>query len=582
MESDEWVCGSAALDLPHTIWLAGANSPHSMLLPSLSMAASAADGGLRNLRDELHRIDRLTEAIQSKLSADGESRAQRLLRCRPDVQCELSAMASGLAHIDALLDRPAQVGFSEPMDIDESAEELDASKSAVVPQAKRPCLERHSAPAAAGGGGVSSGPQEEGQANDQQQQQKQGVHRPCLDGIEGPLLCDGIASFLTTIEATVLCRLSKDLNAKADDVTSGIYRNLTIMAHDTKTWMRLNRTTPTRLRSKLTKIRRAHIEHSDGAFLSFAFSCIEASHSTITAIHISAHIDVSREPAEPAGIVFERLETMHISCDAWHKGSDGFVDHMSRRNWSFPSLCHLQVGSVSWAFSKLAHIMRSSPLLKTLTADEISPTGGERDWRDFTTAVGQCTRLTTIRGLRISQDKYCVGIGLDQLASLSEALNTNWCRQDMRGVQKTIGLDCGEATVSHSFADEARPLHTFLCWARGLGVGVEWRGFVFKLDCSKRVPSAPPAVHGPVADAVKELASQAGLVVIKCGGTSLHHTWRHLLSFPKADELSIEEDFDNPPIDRTIKSIPTWLLEVGQDGNNSAFHPSRPSAASLA
>jgi len=82
-------------------------------------------------------------------------------------------MASGLAHIDALLDRPAQVGFSEPMDIDESAEELDASKSAVVPQAKRPCLERHSAPAAAGGGGVSSGPQEEGQANDQQQQQKQ-------------------------------------------------------------------------------------------------------------------------------------------------------------------------------------------------------------------------------------------------------------------------------------------------------------------------------------------------------------------------------------------------------------------------
>jgi len=59
----------------------------------------------------------LTEAIQSKFSADGESRAKRLLHCRPDVQCELSAMASGLAHIDALLDRPKQVGVGESMDI---------------------------------------------------------------------------------------------------------------------------------------------------------------------------------------------------------------------------------------------------------------------------------------------------------------------------------------------------------------------------------------------------------------------------------------------------------------------------------
>jgi len=154
---------------------------------------------------------------------------------------------------------------------------------------------------------------------------------------------------------------------------------------------------------------------------------------------------------------------------------------------------------------------------------------------------------------------------------LSAALNTIWSRQDRQGVKKTIEITYESPTISHSFGDETRPIHAFLDWARRLGVTVEWQldGFgMVTLDCSKRVPSAPPAVCGPVADVINKMASQAQRVEIKCGGSPLHHTWRHLLSFPKADELSIEEDFDNPPIDRTIKSIPTWLLEVGQDGNN--------------
>ena len=85
------------------------------------------------------------------------------------------------------------------------------------------------------------------------------------------------------------------------------------------------------------------------------------------------------------------------------------------------------------------------------------------------------------------------------------------------GVQKTIQLLFTNPAISHTFGNHTRPLHEFLTWARKLGVSVECRlkdpqSAPLTVDCSEEVSSASPAVTGPVAEVVQQLATQADKV----------------------------------------------------------------------
>ncbi|CEM07062.1 unnamed protein product [Vitrella brassicaformis CCMP3155] len=531
-----------------------------------------ADGGVSKVQEDFNRISTLFERVQSKWSADPSRAAEKLLDGRTDVQCELSAVASSLSRIDALLDTSAKdelvgaggsVGIAEANEAHDTSIPVgvgDAPNSVCVSEVKRARLEGHSghhaAAAAASRGGQSGGPQQDGQTQDQQQQQQQVVCGPCLCSLEGPLLCE-MASFLTTIEATVLCRLSKDIRSKADytgnthttegktdDTPFGVYRNLTIAKDECRTWQRLDRAPCSRLREKLGHVTTACIQDRKDAYfcnyhytLSFVTTCLEASRASLKHIYTTGFIDREDAPVPlRPPVAFDKLETLHVTSSSWNS-------FFRESNWTFPSLVDLR--------------------LRTLTtADSWHTIDGE--WCEFASALGQCPYLTTIRGLGIG------GNSCSHLTHLQKALDTHWGKEQNRCITKTIEFVYGSPTISTSFGDETHPLHDFLTWAGRVGVAIEWRlGKDFFLECNKGASSSvgPPAVRGPVAGVVKDAASEAAMVHLYLGGTPLHRSWKDLLTFPDAGILLVDEGDSSS----TIESIPTWLLEVDDNGNNVRF-----------
>ncbi|CEM13214.1 unnamed protein product [Vitrella brassicaformis CCMP3155] len=456
-----------------------------------------------------------------------------------------------------------------------------ASNSVAVSGSKRARVE-HSPSRAAASGSLSGGPQQAAQGHDQQhQQQQQVVHRPCLCGLPGHLLCE-MASHLTTIEATALLCLNSDIRSKAnydpdntpttqdntDGTSVGIFRHLTIAPHETDTWKRLKKATRTRLLGKLGHVTEARIAAAGPYPLPFVSTSLEASKATLTQVYITVADERRRYKPRPRNrppppVAFDNVTTLHVTSGVW-------IQHFSDCNWRFQSLVNLRVGHLtSCRYGDLPHlphltrIVQTSPKLKTLTTERIKGHGVGDGWRAFTDALRECRHLTTIRGVEVYDS-----------ADLQQALETIWGREDMQGVQKTIQLLFTSPTISHTFDDHTRPLHKFLTWARKLGVSVEWRPLAelplveddddepsMRVDCREEVSSASPAV-------VQQLAQQATKVDLYCGGTPLHESRKSLLTFPNAKTLYIDAP-DDTPVQKGLDGIPPFVLETDkEDGNN--------------
>ncbi|CEM25664.1 unnamed protein product [Vitrella brassicaformis CCMP3155] len=196
--------------------------------------------------------------------------------------------------------------------------------------------------------------------------------------------------------------------------------------------------------------------------------------------------------------------------------------------WTFPALedCRAPFTPTPLSLKGLTHIVSSSPQLTTLAVNNISDCGSP----GFIAALGKSMRLTTIRGLHITERVLKKG----HLAELQRSLDTHWSKEDMRD---EFVFDC---PIDHNFGDLTRPLHTFLEWARRVGATVEWRSVAcVTVDCSKEPSTVFPAVRGPVADVVNQLAKQAEEVLLMCGGTPLDESWKDVLNFPNVTQLWI-------------------------------------------
>jgi len=412
------------------------------------------------------------------------------------------------------------------------------------------------AAAGASGGGVdvSSSPQQDDQGHDQHQQHANVVGGPCLCGLEGPLLCD-MASWLTTREATVLCLLNKGINSIADyhsdsqrpssaqDGSSkatpfGIYRNLTIAEKEAKAWNNLDLDTETRLRGKLANVTTAHIPSSAGPYedhnssrRSFVATCLEAAKTSLTHLYINGdggNFNFRAAWCAPPPVAFTALTDLHVECDTW-------IIYFSEATWTtFPALEDCRGLRVPRrALKGLTHIASSSPQLMTLAVNIVC----DHDSPDFIAALGKSKRLTTIRGVRVSERALRNG----HLAELQRSLENFWSKPEMQGVKKTIEFvyDC---PINHNFGDLTRPLPDFLAWARRVGATVEWQlnyGKCMRVDCSKEASTVFPAVRGPVADVVNQVAKQAEEVWLFCGGTPLDESWKDVLNFPNVTQLWI-------------------------------------------
>ncbi|CEM09964.1 unnamed protein product [Vitrella brassicaformis CCMP3155] len=564
-------------------------------------SAASVDDALDQLGKEKHRIDTLYRTIQSQLAA------QRASLTAGDVGEVLGHITRGgdclkeaAEYLSGLTDTDAQGGVTEgdgsgrtavaAVEGPHNAAHGASMAVAVVSDSKRARLDGHSdhpAAAAASGGGVSGVSEQDEQSQNEQHHnhQQQVVCGACLCSLEGPLVCE-MAYFLTTIEATVLCLLNKDINSKADytantstttegktdDAPFGIYRNLTIAKEECETWANLNQPTRARLQNKLGNVTTARIawpiddlprrgRSSGRSGGRLVVGCLAASKSSLEELHITGSGRYGSNPDRLPDVVFPKLRLLDTSF--------GCRSYFRESNWTFPSLVDLRVSTTTdRSLPDVTHIVRSAPQLRTLTTannswDKIDGRGS--DWCEFASALGQCPHLTTIRGLAIG--------GIRGLPDLQKALDTHWGKEENRGVKKTIEFQYDNPTISCTFGDETRPLHTFLTWARRVGVSIEWRhggnGTVgcIRMDCSKGASSsmAPPAVRGPVADVVKQMASQTEIVDLYLGGSRLHDSWKDLLHFPAADMLSIVDTADPQEV---IESIPKWLLEVDEAGNN--------------
>ncbi|CEM27210.1 unnamed protein product [Vitrella brassicaformis CCMP3155] len=550
------------------------------------------DDALDQLGKEKHRTDTLYRTIQTQLAA------QRASLTAGDVGRVLGHITRGgdcLKEAADCLSGLTEGDGSVRTGVADSSWSVDGGMCvAAVSDSKRARLDGHSdhpaapaaaAAAAASAGGVSGVSQQDEQTQNQQHHnhQQQVACGPCLCGLEGPLVCE-MASFLTTIEATVLCLVNKDINSKADytanttttedktdDTPFGIYHNLTIAKEECKTWANLNQPTRARLKTKLGNVKTARIAwpiDSPGRRRSSGRSggrlvaeCLAGSKSSLEDLHMTSWDgDHGKNPGRLPAVVFTKLRLLAVT-------SFKCLTYFRKCNWTFPSLVDLRVSTTTGSqLPDVTHIVRSSPQLRTLTTtnswEKIDGRGS--DWCEFASALGQCPHLTTIRGLAI-------GIGNDcsHLPDLQKALDTPGAKRRTEvGVKKTIEFEY-DPSISCTFSDETRPLHTFLTWAGGVRVSIEWLGGKVRMDCSKAVSSsmAPPAVRGPVADVVKQMASQAAIVDLYLGGSRLHDSWKDL-HFPAADLLQIVGTADPQEV---IESIPKWLLEVDEDGNNVCF-----------
>jgi len=258
----------------------------------------------------------------------------------------------------------------------------------------------------------------------------------------------------------------------------------------------------------------------------------------------------------------------------------------------------------------------TSPQLTSIKAWNIDTVDGA-DWRAFTAAIAKCPKLTSIEGLTIlnakdiqlsdnqdetSSDRSVLKTPVyDSLGLLKAALDTNWNKDNMKGVPKTLTFNHRftlGADFSRQLTDRSGPNHftlpDLLTWAPGVACNIEWSprtdnrelgrdkvkdGIMDTvIDCSTEVPEAPPAPHGVTAETVKKVTSTCKKVALSCGGSPLHGTWGALLSFPEATHLAVEaEDLYQPaPASKMVNSIPEFLLETTEapEEGNSRCLPS--------
>ncbi|CEM09216.1 unnamed protein product [Vitrella brassicaformis CCMP3155] len=575
------------------------------------------DEGLRRFRREMDRIEELIHTLEAQVAGNDASLTGRDLSVVVGhVSRGGGCLKEAVEHLNNIHNTNSLQGGVAEGDCSGRAEELavegtqkathETSVSvAGVSDSKRARVVdgsscRHAAAAAAAaaaaggdGGGVSSGPQQDGQGHDQQQQPTKVVGGPSrLCGLEGPLLCD-IASWLTTIEATVLCLLNRGINGIADctpnhhpssaqDGSSkatpfGIYRNLTIAEEEVETWSNLDLATQTRLRGKLGNVTTARIPSSTGPYEkrnaschSFVATCLEAAKASLKHLYIGGDRGTRRAPwCAPPPVAFTALTNLHVERDTW-------IEYFGDAHWTFPALVDCQglnapaTGIAPRAVAGITQIVRSSPQLTTLAIKDISDCGS----RDFIAALGQYSRLSTIRGLRVTKEALRNG----HIADLQRSLDAQWSKPEMQGVKKTIEFVYG-CPIDHNLGDLTRPLRDFLAWARRVSATVEWRsGACVTVDCSTEPLSAtaPIAVRGPVADAVKEVAQKANRMWLFCGGyrTPLDESWKDVLNFPNVTQLWIRQcvhDDHRQSAEIVSDSIPPFMTEVDEDGNNVCF-----------
>ncbi|CEM36174.1 unnamed protein product [Vitrella brassicaformis CCMP3155] len=542
------------------------------------------DEYLRRWRHEMDRIKKLVQTLEAQVAGNDASLTVGDLsvvvgHVSRDGGClkEAADYLSNIHNTNSLQGGVAEGGGSGRADdlaVEKTQKTSHASSISVagVSDSKRARVEDrsgrcHVAAAAAAAGGSDDvdvlSPQQDDQGHDQELQHANVVgHVLCL-------LNKGINS-IADYTANHHPSSAQDGSSKASPF--GIYRNLTIAKEEVAMWSNLDLATKKRLKGKLGNVTTARIPASAGPCKdynsrrrSFIATCLAKAKASLKHLYIDrgfGNFNFSRRSPLRASppVAFTALTNLHVECDEW-------IGYFGEAMWTFPALKDCRGLRVALgALGGLTHIMSSSPQLMTLTGN-ISCFGSH-----LIAALGQCSRLTTIRGLAV--DKCALRDG--HLAELQRSLDPHWSKPDMQGVVKTIEL-VYECPVGHNLGDLTRPLPDFLAWARQVGATVEWRlnrGNSMTVDCSKEPSTVFPAVRGPVADVVNQLAKQAERVWLWCGGTPLDESWKDVLNFPNVRQLHIiqwMDDIDEQSVQSVSDSIPPFMTAVDEAGNNVCF-----------
>ncbi|CEM21475.1 unnamed protein product [Vitrella brassicaformis CCMP3155] len=414
------------------------------------------------------------------------------------------------------------------------------------------------------------------------------IDRSCLEGLEGPLV-GRLGSLISTREAAPLSGVSKELYGKVNDGTYGIWRWLVIrdgeniwqdlgaMKYSSKDIKAESRKRKAEyLKARLRKIKVCHVSTSHGDAVTFIAECLEASKGTLTHMTLvgpDQTFSVCRSRPDP--VVFERLTSISVSSPTW-------MLLMWTYKWELPKVTVLSLGPVSRHTSvstvSLSHILQTCPLLQELRAKELVLYDTDY-WKNVClNGLSKCPQLRVITGLCVKFFDFA------PLRYLIEALDPHWSRHDMKGVPKKIqirycmqiGTDFGKEVLTRSKGPNPISMPDFIAWAGRLGCHIDWTPWFMEdtlydvsLECSNKVPTAPPAVRGPIADVVRTLTNKSHAVQLSIGGTALDVSWKDKLVFPRAKNLRMYQFGESIPVAEAIKSIPDWLIETEEDGSNA-------------
>jgi len=414
---------------------------------------------------------------------------------------------------------------------------------------------------AASAGGVSSGAFGAGAAAQEHTTKQKKYGRPCLSGLPEGVI-GHVGTFLTTLTAVRLSKVSKETREKAIDDTFGVFRHFAMTKKEEDIYGKIKKVEEMK---HMGKIRTAFVGTDDSSCL---VELLEASRATLEELTVcggeydmlllsQGHIEASNSQVE-----FPKLTRMDVQSTEW-------LEYIGVRRWALPALTSLQIHGCS--ASTLVPLLNASPKIEQLETKARHPSKGgcislskdtgelvpahddtESEWPGFLSALQSCPYLTTITGMWLWSGES------DRLKS-SEMYSTH-----TGPTRKTMRL---EFVVSPSTAGDnlgqgaAANVQAFRSWAAGVNCELKWRPVGdFYVDCSSDAAEAPRAPGGVMGDVASELAPKATGVDLRLGGTPLHSSWSGVLSFPNAKWLRISVE-EGASVSAAVGSIPTCLID---------------------
>ncbi|CEM01721.1 unnamed protein product [Vitrella brassicaformis CCMP3155] len=390
--------------------------------------------------------------------------------------------------------------------------------------------------------------------------------RPSLSGLPEDVFSH-LDSFVTSIVVSRLAKVNKETHQKATDQNLGMFRHFTLTSDEEETYRKVK---GVREMQHMGKIQTAHIESSSvPACLS---RCLEASRLTLTRLTViapdqprsapRAPIDMRRAPALPTH--FPNITHMTIQSAAW-------LSHLRYRQWTFPNLRALRVGSI-YESADLMALLDAMPMIERLEAACIGFYDEEQE--AFLALLGGRPHLTTVTGLQTYMEECYPSYRFGCENEVKKAVDANWSKQDNEGVPKKLGFVVPRLWIGVDYGQQkAADVEAFRKWAEEVNCEVKWElgeDGGMNIDCSSSGATALPAPGGFFGDFATQMAAKAKTVCLYVGGSPLHESWRDKLAFPNAKKLFIEDHEMGVSASEAEDSIPTWLANDDADGERAA------------